>query len=290
MLVSGQTTMPTPNSEDFLNQFLQSFQEVFAGCRSEGSGLADGIMDHGARAGRMYGEWLGIWADWSREAMKTDPDEEALFKIRERLSKQAAAAYQQFLGNYLTMPGIGLGGEAFEKVMGAMDAYNRLWAALAEFLHEFHLPLAASLKIIRESQQSGEGREAAAQGLYERLIQIADEKYKQYLASPEGVQRVADLVHLYMDFKQRLDGAIEPLLRFHNIPTPREMDDIYRRLHTLRKKNRGLETAVSRQEAAIEKLTKEVAALKKKPVVKKAAKGSGSRRKTGQQKKTARSK
>ena len=159
------------------------------------------------------------------------------------------------------MPPLGPARESQQKILEAVDAHGRLIKAVAEFLHDFSDPFFQSLTRLPAVLEDGDCRIESADDLYQAMRAVLDTQYQAYLGSPKGVRQVTALVDCYLEFKKRLDEAVAPALKFCGLPTRQEMDDIYSRLHRLKKSQREQHARLQRQESAIEALQQQVRAL-----------------------------
>ncbi len=253
-----------------LQPYTEAFFKPFGAVRESFSGgsalfdadMVENMITRGLDLGRCYGEMMDIGVKaLTRGAEEAGQDS---FKaLGDRLTRQCQAFYEEAVGKYLRMPRLGLGGKSVQEMMQAMDAYFVLMGSLGQFLQEFNVPLVAALHVF-QSHLSGESqRQQGEKDVYHAFVSLVDQKYTEYLSSPAGVQRVADLIDRYLEFKQRLDVALEPLLHFCHIPTKQEMDAVYKRIHLLRKQNRELQAQVNRHQLLVEEMQQRIGALER---------------------------
>jgi len=278
--------MTTQYSEAFFKQFFDTVKEAFVNSPNAwNTDMADRTAAWGEQTGRLYSQWMEICLNAAGNFLKDEDQQGDLKNRRDRNAEQYTALYNEILGRYLRIPRIGLGGQSFQEMLGAMDAYHLLMGSLNEFLQAFALPFAASLETFQHTFGKKKDAFENPKDLYDAFLEIVDQKYETYLTSPEGVRDVTTLVDRYLEYKKRLDTAIAPLLAFHNIPTKDEMEEVYKRLNSLRKKNRKLEAVTRKQGKMIDALGKDIIALKKLSPKKGAATVSPGR-KSGRKKKT----
>ncbi len=200
-----------------------------------------------------------------------------MFKeFTEQASKQYMAFYEEFMGRYLRIPPLGIGRETIGESMAAGEAYHNLAVGVGEFIQHFSVPLTETLASFQEEMDQNSTQINSAEELYTIFMQKLDQKYEAYLSSKAGVRGIAKLIDQYLELKQRTDNAMVPWMDFYNIPTKRDMQEVYRKLHQLRRKNRALERIVQEQHTALKNLTERIANLetpapKKKTEPKKAA-------------------
>jgi len=208
--------------------------------------------------------------------MSDRPKKNMLTQFAEQASKQYTDFYHEFLGKYMGMPPLGIGRETMGESMAAGEAYQKLAMAVGEFIQHFSVPLTETLASFQAIIADKGDQIDSAEALYSMFMQNLDQKYEAYLHSKEGVQEVVDLIDQYLEFKQRLDNAMIPWMDFYNIPSKRDMQEVYRKLHQLKRINRELEKTVQEQHRDLQRLTERIVTLetsapKPKPVRKKVA-------------------
>jgi hypothetical protein len=180
-------------------------------------------------------------------------------------AQHLAALFQAAMAPYLKIPPLGLGREAVLKSTAAAEAQQRFVAALAVFLQAFGRPLLDLLRdlpgILKDQAEEIEN----ADDLYRTLSEVLSQNYQQFLSSPEGAAQLAQLIHLFLEFKQRLDASLAPALRFFGIPGKAEMDDVYSGLHRLKKRQRKLEGTLAEQQTHIAALNRQIETLAARP-------------------------
>ncbi len=225
--------------------------------------------------------------------MTNRPFEDMFKQFTAQASKQYTDFYEEFMGKYLRMPPLGIGRETMGESMAAGEAYHKLAMAVGEFIQHFSGPLTDTLASFQEVMDQESDQIDSADKLYKIFMKKLDQKYEAYLRSNAGVQEVSELIDQYLEFKQRVDNAMVPWMDFYNIPNKKDMQEVYRKLHQMRRKNRELEKIVQEQHTALQSLTERITALespasKTKTVRKKAA--TTARAKTSKRKPVARKK
>jgi len=219
--------------------------------------------------------------------------EELFTQFTEQASKQYANFFEEILGKYMRIPPLGIGRETMGESMAAAEAYQKLALTVGEFIRHFSAPLTDTLASFQELTDQDSGQIDSAEALYNMFMQKLDQKYDAYLRSKSGVHEVSALIDQYLEFKQRLDNSMAPWMDFYNLPTKKDMQAVYRKLHQVRRKNRELEKIVQVQQAALQSLSERLETLeagspKPKTVRKKAA--ATARAKTSKRKPAARKK
>ena len=219
-------------------------------------------IGRGERIGRLGTEVLEpltrCLEAWSRG--EAAPEDTA--RLQGAASGLCLGLLRETAGRHLDLPPLGPAREAQLSVQRAAEAYGRLTAVTAEFVSDFSEPFIQSLNRMPAALEDRERPIVSADDLYQTLRDLLDTQYQSYLASPKGVRQVADLVDCYLDFKKCLDEALAPLLRFCGLPTREDMDEVYARLHRLKRAQRERDARLERQAAAIEDLKEEIRSLK----------------------------
>ena len=95
--------------------------------------------------------------------------------------------------------------------------------------------------------------------------------------SIDGVKNVVDLVEIYLDYKKKHNIARDIWFRLLSIPTGKEMEDVYKGIHDLKKKTRKQDALIREQEKMIKALKRKLQNVesvlpRKKPIAKSTAK------------------
>jgi Poly(R)-hydroxyalkanoic acid synthase subunit (PHA_synth_III_E) len=222
------------------------------------------MMEKFLKAGELYSEFMKGVLEATRATCHGDHNHEDLNAHYHKMTRQYLAYYEESVGKFLSIPQFGIHRESLHQIMAAVDAYFRFMAAVGDFLAKFNIPLKDGLEIlvktIHDREVKGEGFKNA-QEIYDFAINLLDEKYDQYIKSPEGVQIVVDVVEKYSDFKKKSDVVKDIWFKSLSIPTSKEMEDVYRGIYDLRKKTRKQETLIRDHEALISSLNRKILAL-----------------------------
>lgn len=221
-------------------------------------------------------QWLlGIWQEslkafnqWQAQLYGSRGGEGGsapLDSLLAETTQRLAAFFSTAMEPYLKIPPLGLGREAVLKTTAAVEAQQRFVSALAIFLQAFSRPFLDFLQDLPGILKDQAGGIENADDLYRTVSEVLNENYQQFLNSPEGVAQLGRLIHLFLEFKQRLDESLAPVLRFYGIPGKEEMDDVYSGLHRLKKRQRQLEGALAEQQARIEAMDRRIETLAARP-------------------------
>lgn len=187
--------------------------------------------------------------------------DEALHQLLEKASQTYWEWYQTHVGKYLTVPQLGLNREALQQILGAVDAYHRFMGIVGDFGLHFSLPYKKSLEVLFEEIKDRDQSAAPfenAQELIQRAVAILEKTYDDYLKSAEGQKSVIRMVESYLEFKEKTDTVLNQVFRALSLPTKKEMEDVYQRLHGLRKKVRKQEALIQEQAEGLKGLNQKI--------------------------------
>lgn len=223
-------------------------------------------MKKGMEVGRFYLDLMNAFSRSVSVAFDGEADKGSQKEIQDEISQKSLKTYQEIMGRYLTMPQLGLGREAHQKWMLSLDAYNRLMISVGEFALKFNIPSKEATNVLQESMKEKKDIKSP-RDLYDILVPILNEKYDDYLKSPEGVQDLMDVINAYLDYEDTLNEVREAWFRSQSLPSKKDMEEVYRNIHHLKKKVRQQTAMIREQEKIIERLNKKVQAVEKSQTV-----------------------
>lgn len=219
-------------------------------------------MKKGMEVGRFCLDMMNSYSRSVNVAFDRESDREAQQEIQDEISQKSLKTYQEIIGKYLTMPQLGLGREALQKGMLSLDACNRLMISVGEFVIKFNIPFKEAMDALQRSMKEKKDIKSP-RDLYDILVPILDERYDDYLKSPEGVQDVMDVIEAYLDYEDKLNGVREEWFKSQSLPSKKDMDEVYWNIHHLKKRMRQQTAIIREQEKIIEGLNKRVRAVEK---------------------------
>jgi len=159
--------------------------------------------------------------------------------------------YESDFQKFYTIPSLGITRNYQEQINSAMDAGNRTYIAFAEFMNLLYLPVEkAGASVIEECREMMEKEELPddPKKIYKSWIKTLEGNYMQMLQSPEYTAALNNLINNLAEHKDSRDKVFQALLNQLQIPTNREMDELYREIYLLKKKINRLEKRVKDQE------------------------------------------
>lgn len=155
--------------------------------------------------------------------------------------------YEKELRQYFHIPQLGLTRFYQERFNELLDKKNMFETTAAEFLSIICLPLEKSFKVLQEKLQSmaEEGKlPRDAKDNYDIWVKILEGHYMSLFQSKEYTDALHNTLEKMEDFIQAKNETLRDILQFLPIPTTKEMDELYKEFHQLKKRVRELEKKV----------------------------------------------
>lgn len=152
--------------------------------------------------------------------------------------------YEKEIRQFFHIPQLGLTRFYQERVGIFMDRLNLLEATLGEFLSMLKLPFEQTNKVMQQELErlTREGKvPKEAKSLYNLWVKILEGHFMTLFKSPEYNQTLADLFIKVTDFIVAKNEMFQDILQILPVPTYKEIDELYRDLHILKKRVRELE-------------------------------------------------
>lgn len=154
------------------------------------------------------------------------------------------AFYEQELRQYLNIPQLGLTRFHQEKFNQLIDRYIQMQTTVGEFMNELFRPMERSLKLMQDKylelaendQLSDDPRE-----YYRMWIRELEKDYNGFFRSPEYLTALSKTLTVMAEFKSKRDEILEDFLATLPIPSERDMNELFKEIHRLKRKVRDLE-------------------------------------------------
>ncbi|MDJ0622809.1 MAG: poly(R)-hydroxyalkanoic acid synthase subunit PhaE [Desulfocapsaceae bacterium] len=144
---------------------------------------------------------------------------------------------------YLHIPKIGLPREFHEQVSDLVDKSNIFYTYIAELFYLFSLPFEKSNYSIQQKinamLEQGEVENDPTK-LYNEWIKILEGNFMQLMKSQEYTNLLNGLIRSLADYKAVKNDVTNIFLEEYQIPTNKEMDEVYRELYVTKKKVKEL--------------------------------------------------
>lgn len=162
--------------------------------------------------------------------------------------------YEKELRQYLKIPPLGLTRFYQERFNELLDRHNLFETTLAEFLSILYLPMEKSLKVLQEKlqQRAEEGNLSYdTKESYAMWLKILEGHYMNLFKSKEYTDALHRTLNKLEDFLIAKDNAMNDFLQMLPVVTHRDLDDLYKEFHLLKKRVKELEKQLGISQNAI---------------------------------------
>ena len=164
--------------------------------------------------------------------------------VDQDLFKSLKEIYEKEIRQFYYVPQLGLTRSYQERFSLFMDRLNLLEATSAEFLSLIYLPFEQSFKVMQLELEklTKEGKVPKETKEYYNLwVKILEGHFMTLFKSPEFNQTLADVFNKLSEFIVAKNEVLQDVLQILPVPTYKEIDELYKDLHILKKKVRDLE-------------------------------------------------
>ena len=164
--------------------------------------------------------------------------------VDQELFKSLKEIYEKEIRQFFYVPQLGLTRSYQERLSLFMDRLNLLEVTGAEFLSLIYLPFEQSFKVMQLELEklTKEGKVLKETKEYYNLwVKILEGHFMTLFKSPEFNQTLADLFNKLSEFIMAKNEVLQDVLQILPVPTYKEIDELYKDLHILKKKVRDLE-------------------------------------------------
>ena len=165
----------------------------------------------------------------------------------EEVFKASTEIYEKELQQYFHVPPLGLARYYQERFNELLDKNNLFETTLAEFFSILYLPMEKSFKVLQEKLQSmaQEGTlPRESKDHYAIWIKILEGHYMNLFKSKEYTDALHKTLGKMQDFIQARNETVLDFLKLLPIPTNKEMDELYKEFHLLKKRVKELEKQI----------------------------------------------
>ena len=147
--------------------------------------------------------------------------------------------YKTELQKYLHIPKIGLPRELHEQLSDLVDKSNIFHSYLGELFYLFSLPFEKTNYVTQQRIKSmldkGEIENDPAQ-FYKEWIKVLEGQFMQLLKSEEYTELLNNIIGSLAAYKEVKNDVTSIFLKELQIPTNKDMDDVYKDLYLMKKK------------------------------------------------------
>lgn len=167
--------------------------------------------------------------------------------LDQEVFKALTDIYEKELRQYFHIPQLGLTRFYQERFNELLDKQNIFETTLAEFLSIIYLPVEKSFKVLQERLQTmaQEGvLPKEAKENYAMWVKILEGHYMNLFKSKEYTDALHNTLEKMEDFIVAKNDTLQDILQFLPVPTTKEMDELYKEFHHLKKRVKELEKKV----------------------------------------------
>jgi hypothetical protein len=172
------------------------------------------------------------------EAYQFDSIDQELFTTLKEI-------YEQELQQLFYTPQLGLTRSYQERFNQFLDKLNLMHVVAMEFLSLLYLPFEKSFKVVQQQldDMAKEGRlPKEPREYYNMFIKVLEGHYMTLFKSPEYSRTLSALFKHLSEFIISKNEVLQDILQALPVPTHKEMDELYKDLHILKKRVKYLES------------------------------------------------
>jgi len=164
--------------------------------------------------------------------------------LDQEVFKAFSDIYEKELSQYLHIPQVGLTRFYQERIADLMDKHNVLETTLAEFLSILYLPMEKANKVTQEklermAEQGTLPKESKEN--YSLWVKVLEGHYMTLFKSRDYTDALHNTLSRLEDFVMAKNETMRDFLQFFPVPTNKEMDDLYKEFHLLKRRVKELE-------------------------------------------------
>ena len=183
------------------------------------------------------------WAEMTGATATGEPENMA--EILKQMTKTFYEAQAEDFRKILNIPQLGINRYYQERFNKAVEKASDFQSALTEFLQLLMIPVEKAYYNVQEeiAKMEKEGKAAVkdSKALYHLWIQKLEDHYMRLLRSDDYMNTLTETLNKLHDFRAARAEFFMDLLQNLPIPTNRDMDELYRDLHLLKKRVKELE-------------------------------------------------
>ena len=153
-------------------------------------------------------------------------------------------SYDKEFRQFLKVPQLGLTRFYQERAADLVDKFNVFQGAMAEFMYLIYLPMDKTHKVMQEKVEEltkeGEFPESS-QDYYRMWLKILEGHYMTLFKSPEYTQVLGNTLNAVEEYTAARQQLLQDMMQMFQMPTNREMDELYKEIYALKKRIKKLE-------------------------------------------------
>ncbi len=188
------------------------------------------------------------WAEMTGATATGEPENMA--EVVKQMTKTFYEAQAEDFRKILNIPQLGINRYYQERFNKAVEKASDYQSALTEFIQLLMIPVEKAYYAVQEeiAKMEKEGKAAIkdSKALYQLWIQKLEDHYMSLLRSDDYMNTLTETLNCLHDYRAARSEFFMDLLQNLPIPTNRDMDELYRDLHILKKRVKELERKVKR--------------------------------------------
>lgn len=229
LLKSFSKMMKQPESESAAANAVNALPEIFLKMAKTGFDAALQIQNHLLEKAGKIGK--------RTEAYNFENLDQDVFKA-------LSEVYEKEIQQYLKMPPLGLTRFYQERFNELLNQHNIFETTLAEFLSILYLPMEKSFKVFQEKlqQMAEEGNiPTGTKENYAMWLKILEGHYMNLFKSADYTEALHRVLKRFEDFMIVRNETLQDYLQMLPVVTNKDIDDLYKEFHLLKKRVRELE-------------------------------------------------
>jgi len=229
LLKSFSRMMKQPESESAATNAMNALPEIFMKMARTGFDAALQIQNHLLEKAGKIGK--------RTEAYNFENLDQDIFKA-------FSDVYEKELQQYFKIPPLGLTRFYQEHFNELLNKQNIFETTLAEFLSILYLPMEKSFKVFQEKlqQMAEEGNiPTATKENYAMWLKILEGHYMNLFKSVDYTETLHRVLKHFENFMIARNETLQDYLQMLPVVTTKDIDDLYKEFHLLKKRVRKLE-------------------------------------------------
>ncbi|MGD8229033.1 MAG: poly(R)-hydroxyalkanoic acid synthase subunit PhaE [Desulfobacteraceae bacterium] len=152
--------------------------------------------------------------------------------------------YDKEFRQFLKVPQLGLTRFYQERMAGFLDKLNLFQGAMAEFMYLIYMPMEKSSKVMQEKIEGliAEGElPENSQDYYRMWLKTLEGHYMTLFKSSEYTQVLSNTLNALEEYTGARQQLLQDMMQMLQMPTNKEMDDLYKEIYELKRKVKQLE-------------------------------------------------
>ena len=243
---------PATFAKDFQEKYMDLMQDMFAKVMPNGdNSLLAKPMELMDTCVNFYKQTMGPWMQIDQDILTriASGDTNAYMDF----FKQFNEKYDETVGKYFNMMGLGLNRESNEEQMKAINAYFKSMFAGGELGATVMNALGGSMKDLVEAYQKGlaDGKSFSTyREFYDLWYKTTEDALVKLFGTDEFAKTFDNYAEKYSNYMSAMNKVYERALSALPIPTNTDMKSLYKTVYDLRKDMRDLKRSVSGLTAA----------------------------------------